>query len=373
MDVDNVFHMTGGTGRTSYTNNSSLQKKASDMVKHITLETVQELYLTTTPKTLGIADLGCSSGPNTLSIIRDIVEAVQTTSHKIMVPPPEFQVYLNDLPTNDFNSIFKSLPEFSKKLNEERKDGTSTTSPSIFIGGYPGSFYGRLLPNNCLHFVYSSYSLHWLSKESTLTQVPSALYDEKGNSVNKGTIYISDTSPKEVSQAYLKQFQEDFSLFLRTRSKELTEGGRMVLILLGREGPNHVDRGNSFFWELLSRSFSILVSKGVVEEEKIDSYDVHFYAPSKDEIEEEVRKEGSFQLDRFEMFEIERNEKKNNNESPGTTVAMTVRAIQESMISQHFGQGILDDLFEIYGRLIDEEMAKEAIRPITFVVTLRKL
>ncbi|XP_062102447.1 probable methyltransferase TCM_000336 [Humulus lupulus] len=369
MDVDNVFHMTGGNGHTSYTNNSSLQKKASDMVKHITLETVQELYLTTTPKVLGIADLGCSSGPNTLSIIKDIVGAVQTASSKIMVPPPEFQVFLNDLPTNDFNSIFKSLPDFSKKLlNKERQDTTTTTTtPSIFIGGYPGSFYGRLLPNNCLNFVYSSYSLHWLSK------VPPGLYDEKGMSINKGSIYISERSPKEVTQAYLKQFQKDFSLFLRARSKEVIQGGRMVLILLGREGPDHhVDRGNSFFWQLLSRSFSILVSKGVIEEEKVDSYDVHFYAPSKDEIEEQVRREGSFELTLFDMFEIERN---NNdiNESHGMTIAMTVRAIQESMISQHFGEGILDSFFEIYARLIDEEIAKEDIRPITFVVVLKKL
>ena len=135
------------------------------MVKHIVLETVQQLYLTTTPKILGIADLGCSSGPNTLSTIRDIVEAVRSTSHnKIKVPAPEFHVYLNDLPTNDFNSIFKSLPDFSKKLSEESKDSSEYSIPSIFIGAYPGSFYGRLLPNNSLHFVHSAHSLHWLSK-----------------------------------------------------------------------------------------------------------------------------------------------------------------------------------------------------------------
>jgi hypothetical protein len=33
----------------------------------------------------------------------------------------------------------------------------------------------------------------------------------------------------------------------------------MVLILLGRKGQDHVDRGNSFFWELLSRCFAKLV------------------------------------------------------------------------------------------------------------------
>jgi hypothetical protein len=111
--------------------------------------------------------------------------------------------------------------------------------------------------------------------------------------------------------------------------------------------------------------------KGEVEKEKLDSYDVHFYAPSKNEIEDEVRKEGSFGLDRLEMFEIERDEK--DGENYGKAVARTVRAIQESMISHHFGEGILDSLFDNYGRMVDEEMAKEEIKPLTFAIVLRKL
>ena len=94
-----------------------------------------------------------------------------------------------------------------------------------------------------------------------IMQVPPALYDEQGRSINKGHVYISESSPPQVSQAYYKQFKEDFMLFLGSRSEELIVGGRMVLILLGRRGPDHVDRGNSFFWELLSRSFANLISK----------------------------------------------------------------------------------------------------------------
>ena len=71
------------------------------------------------------------------------------------------------------------------------------------------------------------------------------------------------------------------------------------------------------------------------------------------------------------MFEIERNEK--HGESYGAAVARSVRAIQESMISHHFGQRILDSLFEIYGRMVDEELAKEEIKPISFVIVLRKV
>lgn len=92
-------------------------------------------------------------------------------------------------------------------------------------------------------------------------QVPPALYDEQDRPINKGHIYIAQSSPPQVSQAYYKQFQEDFTLFLRSRSEELVVGGRMVLILLGRRAQDHVDRGNFFLWELLERSFSKLVLK----------------------------------------------------------------------------------------------------------------
>lgn len=92
-------------------------------------------------------------------------------------------------------------------------------------------------------------------------QVPPDIYDETGRSMNKDSIYISERSPPQVAQAYLNQFQEDFSLFLRSRSAELITGGRMAIILLGREGPNHVDRGNSLFWQILFRSLATLVDK----------------------------------------------------------------------------------------------------------------
>ncbi|KAK0605427.1 hypothetical protein LWI29_026723 [Acer saccharum] len=363
MDVGNIFHMTAGSGSTSYANNSYFQMKASDMVKHIIVETIEQLYLESFPKTIGIADMGCSSGRNSLPVIKTIVESVEEIG-RLLAEPPEFNVYLNDLPSNDFNSVFKALPDFFKQLTEERNGGC----PSIFIAGCAGSFYGRLLPKNSMHFVHSSYCLHWLSK------VPPSLYNEKGESLNKGNLYISESSPPAVSLAYFLQFQEDFSMFLRSRSKELVCRGRMLLILLGRvDQNNHVDRGNSFFWELLSRSLTILASQGKLNKEKLDCYHAHFYAPSKWEIEDQVRREGSFFLDRFEMYQPE---KTCNGTSYGFAVAMTVRAAHEVMLRHHFGlevDGVLDTLFEIYGNMVDEEMAKEEIEPFTFFLVLRKL
>ena len=66
-------------------------------------------------------------------------------------------------------------------------------------------------------------------------------------SLNKGHCHIVSTSPPEVYKAYLKQFQQDFKLFLKSRSEELVPGGAIVLVLLGR---NEIPRRNG--WELIS-------------------------------------------------------------------------------------------------------------------------
>ncbi|XP_058092024.1 probable methyltransferase TCM_000336 [Magnolia sinica] len=361
MDVEKVFHMKGGLGETSYARNSSHQKKGLEMVKHITIETIIDLYLTSTPHTLAIADLGCSSGPNTLSVVEQIVDAVdERCCRYLLQSSPEFQVFLNDLPANDFNSIFMALPDFRAKLN---KGGSREACPCVFFAGVPGSFYGRLFPNRSLHFIHSSFGLHWLS------QVPPALMDESGTWLNKGKMCVSESSPPLVSKAYFMQFQQDFSLFLKSRSEELISGGRMVLILLGRSGHQR-EMGHTFYWEMLARAFACMVSSGEVEEESVDSYNVPFYAPSMEEIEGLVHADGSFRIDRLEMFEIGRDD--SNSMQDGGSMAMAVRAIQEPMIRHHFSEGIVDGLFQQYAEMLDAEMAKREIKVPSLVVVLRK-
>jgi len=93
-------------------------------------------------------------------VISEIMEAIHEISCRLSYQPPELMFFLNDLPENDFNTIFKSLKRYEKKVREENE----TKHVPYYVAGEPGTFYGRLFPKETVHFMHSSYSLHFLSK-----------------------------------------------------------------------------------------------------------------------------------------------------------------------------------------------------------------
>ncbi|KAL4271586.1 hypothetical protein GQ457_13G018390 [Hibiscus cannabinus] len=167
---------------------------------------------------------------------------------------PEFEVLLNDLPGNDFNSVFKSVPDFIERLKKEKGE------VGCYVGGVAGSFYERLFPTRSLHFVHSSYALHWLTKPPV------------GIQNNKGNIYMARSSPPNVFKAYADQFRKDFTNFLSLRSKEMIPQGRMVLAFMARKNADPSD--DDYCWELVAKSLVDLVEQGVVIEADVDSFNL---------------------------------------------------------------------------------------------------
>ncbi|KAJ4981900.1 hypothetical protein NE237_032737 [Protea cynaroides] len=363
MEIVQVLHMNGGSGDTSYATNSILQKQVITKAKPVVIGSISDLYTTNPSPCLRVADLGCSSGPNTLLVITEIIEAIDEICHQLNHNTPEFQVFLNDLPSNDFNAIFKTLPAFYEQLRKEKGEKFGPCS----IMGIPGSFYERLFPTATIDFLHSSYSLQWLS------QVPPMV------EINKGNIYLARMSPPSVLQAYTDQFRKDFSLFLRLRSNEITPTGRMVLTLLGKksEGPFGKE---CYFWELLSKSLNDLVSEGLIEEAKVDSFNLPFYMPSRKEVEAIVCGEGSFYLDGLEIFDInwdgsddDDNKKfKFDRFISGQKVAKLIRAVTEPLIAYHFGDAVIDVLFNRYMEYVSDHLSKEEGKFVNFVISLKR-
>ncbi|KAM1453242.1 hypothetical protein TB2_002882 [Malus domestica] len=109
MEVEQVLHMNGGIGKTSYATNSLLQRAMISMVKPIVKASIEQLCSTLFSYCLKIADLGCSSGPNTLLAVSDITHNIHATFQKLNRPSPSLQAFLNDLPRDDFNTVFVGI------------------------------------------------------------------------------------------------------------------------------------------------------------------------------------------------------------------------------------------------------------------------
>ncbi|KAF8006285.1 hypothetical protein BT93_K0547 [Corymbia citriodora subsp. variegata] len=356
MDVKEVLFMSKGDGENSYARTSTytvcfiqlpppfsvinrmnsflaVQQKVASVTKPTIASTVGSLLEEDffPCKLLNVADLGCGSGPS------------PKCAHS-NCPPPEFQFYLNDLAGNDFNTLFKSLSSFLQ----------SYESLSCFIMGAPGSFHGRLFPRNCVHLAHSSYSVHWLSR---------------------GRISISKTSPDVVKEAYLAQFRADLSTFLKFRCEEMVDNGRLVLVLQGRKEEDFASIDNVDIWDKLGEAIADLVSEGFIEEEKLDTLNVPYYTASSEEVRGIVDEEGSFWIERMEIFEVNA-EDTTADEDPrsiGRKMAKHARSYTGSIISHHLGEEIMDKLYgEKLPILLGDEFAKGRRTGVSIIAVLKK-
>uniref|UniRef100_A0A2N9GL19 S-adenosylmethionine-dependent methyltransferase n=1 Tax=Fagus sylvatica TaxID=28930 RepID=A0A2N9GL19_FAGSY len=301
--------------------------------------------------TFRIADLGCSVGPNTFFAVQNIIEAVQSKhqcQEGLHSQLPEFQVLFNDHTLNDFNTLFASLPP-------DRK---------YYAAGVPGSFYFRLFPNASLHFVYSSYAIHWLSK------VPKLVVDKSSPAWNKGRIHCSN-SEDEVGKAYEAQYVEDMACFLHARAQEVVCGGLVALIITGRpNGILHSQTTQNIIYDLLGSCLMDMARKGIINEEKVDSFNLPTYHMSPQELEAAVDRNGYFSIERMEDLPL--------STEVGTLprsqlLTSHVRAALDGMIKAHFGDVILDELFDLFRKKIEEEMPMiESGRTINFFALLRR-
>ncbi|CAI9282532.1 unnamed protein product [Lactuca saligna] len=366
MEVTQVLHMNGGAGDYSYSNNSLLQRIVISMTKPIMEEALTNLYdAMNFPKTLTMADLGCSSGSNTLLVASEFIKILDKITQKVGHGQlPEMQIYLNDLPNNDFNAIFDSLSKFH--LNITTQITSTTSSPPCYFSGVAGSFYTRLFPSNSIHFFHSSYSLMWLS------QIP------EFHNTNKGNIYMSRTSPTSVIKAYREQFHKDFLVFLNCRAKEMVSGGRMVLTILGRRSSDPRSKECCYIWELLATALNDMVLEGLIEEGKMDSFDIPQYAPSAKEVSTEVEKEGSFGIDRLEVSEVNWDAYADNCPNPpkyaerAYNVAKYMRAVAEPMLLSHFGESIIDEVFLRYKNILADRMSKEKTTFVNVTISMTR-
>lgn len=349
MSLVNVLHMNAaGNHQCSYADNSTVQKNVMLNARKVLEDTIKDFGTDGFPECFKLADLGCSSGPTAFLSVTNIVNSIHALcQEKNLKAPDEFQVFLNDLPNNDFNTLFRRKPTFYLNLENEKGHEKSV---NCFIAGVPGSFYTRLFPSKSIHFVHSSYSVHWLS------QIPEKLMDS-----NNGNVYLAKDSPRGVYEAYFNQFKRDFTTFLRMRSVEMVPNGRMVLTLMGRTPGKdyHVHH-------LLAKSLQDMLAEGLLHQEDINSFNLPLYHPSTSELEAIIESESSFRIDRLETFDInwdmrDEDEIIKSGESTGKFIAKIARAALEPLLTSHFGDNCMDKIFERYAMHATEQLSTTKI------------
>lgn len=114
-----------------------------------------------------------------------------------------------------------------------------------------------------------------------------------------------------------------------------------------------------------------LCMQGVVDEEKVDSFNIPNYLMSSKELENAVERNG--------CFSIERRENLDNFLAHETVykspqlLASQIRASLEGLFKQQFGDEILDELFELYGKKLEEQQSMvESGKAVVFLVVLRR-
>ncbi|KAF2312358.1 hypothetical protein GH714_034352 [Hevea brasiliensis] len=286
-----------------------------------------------------MVEMGCSSGPNTLLPLRETIEMIYSITGRLNQKPPILQVFLNDLPGNDFNTIFRSLiPKFHEELEKEKGNKFGR----CFIAAMPGSFYGRLFTPHSLHFVHSSYSLHWTS------QVPEGLVSESGIPLNKANICIAKTSPPSY------------------RSEEMASGGRMVLTFLAKSNKNPLCKYGCEIWQLLGTLLNEMVGEGLIQETLLASFNIPLYAPSAEEVRDIIERENSFIIERLEEFQLswDANIEDGNREmvfdkwERGKYTATYMRSVAEPILATHFEDAIIEDLFRRYSFKLSDYLEK---------------
>ncbi|XP_026416315.1 probable S-adenosylmethionine-dependent methyltransferase At5g38780 [Papaver somniferum] len=242
---------------------------------------------------------------------------------------PEFQVYFNDKTSNDFNTLFALIP----------------LKKRYFAAGVPGSFQGRLFPRASLHIVNSSTALHWLSR------VPKEVGDINSSAWNKGRIHYNNAS-NEVLQAYSAQYVMDMEAFLLARGHEIVCGGLMfILVPVIADGTLVSQTGLGLQADVSGSCFMEMAKMDIVDEAKMDSFNLPMYFTSPKQEKELVEKTGCFTIERLERLETVF-----PLASGAQIISNHTRALLEESIKQHFGFGDndLDTLFDLYSkRLVD--------------------
>lgn len=272
----------GGEGEGSYTTESKKFTVMQSLLKPALKDTLLHHFSPVVGAgPLHYADFGCSVGQNTIDFATFVTD--------ILKSKPEFNgndyvCHFADLPSNDFNTLFKQL------AGEER---------TWFAEGVAGSQYSRMFPRSSLHVAITTLTLHYMS------EIPSSVLDKSSPAYNKGKISAHGSSPA-TAEAFAEASRKGLRKFFECRAEEMVSGGVLGFYCPARRDRAHPEEQmfddivHPLF--LFEKSWQELVNEGKIEEEVLNSFNMPICHPSIDELREAIEHPTSeFQIHTLEF------------------------------------------------------------------------
>jgi hypothetical protein len=249
-----------------YASNSSLQFQAIESIAPLITAAMEKVKLPPATSSFNIVDYGCAHGLNSALAIQYALDALRKRiAHQCI------SIIHNDLPSNDFNSLFRHLISGARWFQYAGEPG----KPAPYVYCSAASFYGQIMPESSVHFGFSSFAAHWLSRMPNVCMVEQTFH---GNAQG------------EAKEKIAEQSAADWRTFLTCRAGELAPGGRLVLSLPGRlpadstnlSGEGEISLGGCM--QMVNEVLVEMVERKLIDRSKFEHFVWPFYFRTAEEI-----------------------------------------------------------------------------------------
>ncbi|XP_025112095.1 probable S-adenosylmethionine-dependent methyltransferase At5g38780 [Pomacea canaliculata] len=176
-------------------------KGATDICEDFVLSHIDSVPVPSPKGVFTIGDYGTCDGSVSLRLMHRIIGHLRNKHG----PDLKIQVLYEDLPTNDYNSLFKTIYGSTSYIHK---------FDNVFPLACGTSFYKQCVPDNSCDIIMSSFATHWLS--------------DRSHAMSSTMSPWMSTSEEEM-KAHHEASARDWQTFLLLRATELKQGGLLFV------------------------------------------------------------------------------------------------------------------------------------------------
>jgi hypothetical protein len=159
--------------------------------------------------------------------------------------------------------------------------------PASFSSAVGRSYYTQILPSNSINLAWSSWALQWLGR------IPMPVGDH---------LFAAYSQDEKVRNAYAKQAAHDWHEFVAFRGRELSAGGRLVVMTLATD-----DDGELGFRPLLdamTETLAELLADGTITEGELSAMSIPIVGRNAKDFTSPFAPSGTFEKLRIVHLEV---------------------------------------------------------------------